>query len=134
MGQSLQDSGIAAAALPLIDISAPKSPQAVRNTWERLREFRAVMFVSPAAVDWFFRLRPPSCMWPASTLALAPGPGTAAVVRQHGQPAGLSEDQLISPGAEAPQFDSETLWPLLAPIDWNGQKVCIASGGDGAEA
>lgn len=130
----LQASGITASALPLIGISAPESAAPIQEVWSHLSRYRAVMFVSPAAVDWFFRLQPPHCTWPAGTLATAPGPGTASDIRKAGIESGFPDIRVISPGSESPQFDSESLWPLLAPFDWRDQRVCIVSGGDGKEA
>ncbi len=132
--QALRDAGLQAQALPLIGITPPADTAAVESIWMHLHQFRALMFVSPAAVDWFFRLRPGPARWPEGTLATAPGPGTAKELLARGSTVGLTPQQIISPGADAPQFDSETLWPLLAPLDWSGQRVCIISGGDGQDA
>jgi uroporphyrinogen-III synthase len=126
--------GTPAAALPLIDIAAPHDAQAVSHAWLRLPETRLVMFVSPNAVAWFARQRPPTARWPEHTLACAPGPGTAQAILTLMSGAGLSERQLISPPTSSAQFDSEHLWPLLAPLDWQGQRVMISSGGDQSDA
>ena len=132
--QSLCEAGLPAKALPLIGIAAPEDVTAVQLLWRQLPDIRALMFVSPAAVEWFFRLRPTDATWPASVLATAPGPGTAKELLAQGAPVGLTSEQIISPGPDAAQFDSETLWPLLAPLNWERQRVCIISGGDGQEA
>jgi uroporphyrinogen-III synthase len=128
--QALRQAGVPAQALPLIAITAPPRPDEVARLWRQLAGHRALMFVSPASVEGFFRLRPEGCTWPLGTLAAAPGPGTAQVLLQAGAPAGLSEDQVVSPAADAEQFDSEHLWPLLAAMDWHGRRVAIVSGGD----
>lgn len=131
----LQSHGIDAHPLPLIAIDGPADPDAVTRTWHELGQHRALMFVSPAAVEWFFRLRPPGALWPTDTLAAAPGPGTAAALLAAGETTGLTPRQLVSPDAQtAKQFDSETLWPLLAPLPWEGARVAIISGGDQQEA
>lgn len=132
--QALQQAGVAAQALPLIAISAPANSQPVTQLWRDLTAYRALMFVSPAAVDWFMRLRPEQTPWPAHTLAAAPGPGTAKQLLAQATPCGLQIEQIITPAADAPQFDSETLWPLLSEHDWDQQKVCIISGGDSKDA
>lgn len=132
--QAIQQAGVAAHALPLIAISAPANSQAVTQLWRDLASYRALMFVSPAAVDWFMRLRPEQAQWPQGTLAAAPGPGTAKQLQAQAAFCGLQAEQLIAPAADAPQFDSETLWPLLAPYDWGNHKVCIISGGDSQDA
>lgn len=127
---ALREHHLDAHALPLIGIDAPVNPNAVQEAWRSLDQQRLLMFVSPAAVDWFFRLRPADARWPSSTLAAAPGPGTANRLIQSGAPSGLSANLIVSPAAEAKQFDSESLWPLLAPMTWQGQSVLIISGGD----
>lgn len=131
---ALQEAGVAAQALPLIAITAPANSAPVMQLWRDLASYRALMFVSPAAVDWFMRLRPEGAVWPANTLAAAPGPGTAKQLLSCAASSGLQGEQIISPAADAPQFDSETLWPLLAPLDWVDQRVCIISGGDNQDA
>lgn len=130
----LQSNGLAAHALPLIAIGGPADPQAVLQTWRDMSQLRLLMFVSPAAVEWFFKLRPEGATWASGTLAATPGPGTAHSLLAAGQSVGLKPEQVLSPHASAAQFDSEALWPVLAPLDWQGQQVAIISGGDQQEA
>jgi uroporphyrinogen-III synthase len=130
----LQSNGLDAHPLPLIDIRGPANPAPVAELWHTLASQRLLMFVSPAAVNWFFRLRPAGAIWPVGTLAASPGPGTAHSLLNAGAETGLSSDQIICPNASAEQFDSETLWPLLSPLRWQGQQVAIISGGDQHEA
>ena len=132
--EALAHAGVTAQALPLIAITPAPRPDAVTRLWQTLDHTRALMFVSPAAVDGFFQLRPPGATWPSTTLATAPGPGTANALRQVGAAAGLRPEQVVSPQADAPQFDSEALWPLLASMNWSGQAVTIVSGGDASGA
>jgi uroporphyrinogen-III synthase len=132
--QALLALGEQADALPLISISAPAKPEAVEQAWHALPELRLVMFVSPNAAQWFANLRPQGALWPKGTLAAAPGPGTAQVVQTALATSGLGADHIITPGHDCDQFDSEHLWPLLAPLDWQGQRVLIISGGDSTEA
>ncbi|RZK98832.1 MAG: uroporphyrinogen-III synthase, partial [Rubrivivax sp.] len=100
----------------------------------QLPQARLLMFVSPSAVEWFFRLRPADALWPHGTWAAAPGPGTARALAQTALNAGLHLPQVICPGEDAAQFDSETLWPLLQAFDWSGQAVWTISGGDRQDA
>lgn len=140
--QSLREAGVPAQALPLIAITEPPRPDDVCRLWQDMADARtpsavrprALMFVSPAAVDGFFRLRPEGGTWPQDVLAAAPGPGTAQVLLQAGATCGLRSQHIVSPGAEAEQFDSETLWPLLEPLGWRNSRVVIASGGDASGA
>lgn len=128
--EQLRQAGVPAQALPLIAITEPPRPDDVTQLWQALPAHRTLMFVSPAAVEGFFRLRPEGLHWPSTTLATAPGPGTAQALLQTGGVAGLRAEQVVSPSAEAEQFDSEALWPLLAPLAWQGSRVAIVSGGD----
>lgn len=135
--EALAAQGVDAQPLPLIAIDGPPQPEAVVRLWHNLAQQRLLMFVSPASAEWFFRLRPhalpdgsPAPGWPAQTLAAAPGPGTAQAVLALGVAAGLTADSMVSPPEHSAQFDSEALWPLLAPMDWQGQRVTIVSGGD----
>jgi uroporphyrinogen-III synthase len=105
----------------------------VQRLWRHLAEQTLLMFVSPAAVDWFFRLRPASARWPAQTLAAAPGPGTAQALLQSGAACDLRGEHIIQPAATADQYDSEALWPLLATLPWQGRNVSIIGGGDQGE-
>lgn len=130
----LQSNGLDAHALPLIAIDGPADPAPVLQTWRQLASHRLLMFVSPAAVDWFFRLRPLDATWPEGTLAATPGPGTARSLIEAGLDCGLRPEQILSPDAQSEQFDSEALWPVLAPLAWQGQQVAIISGGDQQEA
>lgn len=130
----LQAEGADAVALPLIAIHGPVDPAPVQALWRQLAQARLLMFVSPSAVEWFFRLRPSDARWPASTLAAAPGPGTARALSQAAEQAGIDLPPPISPGHDAPQFDSEALWPLLQGLNWTGQAVWTISGGDRQDA
>jgi len=139
--EALTAQGVPAQPLPLIAIGAPHDADAVARLWHTLPQQRLVMFVSPAAAEWFFRLRPSSSpdsgmppTWPAQTLAAAPGPGTAQAVLELGVGAGVMAQHLVSPPEHSEQFDSEALWPLLAPMAWQGQRVCVVSGGDATGA
>lgn len=132
--QSLRGQGVDALALPLIGIGAPPRPYAVADIWRQMANYRALMFVSPAAVQWFFQQRPDGVAWSTNTWAAAPGPGTAQALRMAGQQAALDHHQVLTPAHDAAQFDSEHLWPVLAELPWAGQKVAILSGGDNQEA
>ena len=127
---ALREYELTAHAMPLICIGAPANPTPVLDLWQRLDRQRLLMFVSPSAVDWFFQLRPPEATWPSCTLAAAPGPGTAQRLIQAGARCGLAARQILSPAPDAKQFDSESLWPMLAPLRWQDQAATVISGGD----
>ncbi len=137
----LQAAGVPAAAVPLLGIAAADSEtdrMALEQAWVQLPRCRAVMFVSPNAVSGFFDAASTSAAtagtgkprsWPAHTWAVAPGPGTAAALEARG----LAASQIVQPPADAPQFDSESLWPALATQEWAGQDVLVVRGEGGRE-
>lgn len=154
LAAALSGCGIDAQPLPLIAIGPPADEGRVAAAWAELGRHTAVMFVSPAAAEGFFRLRPqggPSSAvspgaagdghasstptptpWPARCHAAAPGPGTGRVLLGLGVPAA----QLVMPAADAEQFDSESLWPQLAPLfpaDGQTRSLLIVGGGDAGQ-
>jgi uroporphyrinogen-III synthase len=127
--KSLSDAGIAALALPLIDIAASPDPAAVEQAWRTLSRQRLVVFVSPNAAECFFAQRPPDAAWPDSVAAASIGPGTTQALRRLGVPAA----SIIEPAANAARFDSEALWARLAGRDWSGADVLIVRGDGGRD-
>lgn len=130
--EALRAQGWPAQALPLIEISDPHDP-AQRATLAHWRahwfEADAIMFVSAAAVGHFWSpatpARAPDAM---HTRFWAPGPGTARVLAQALAPLGLGAAQIDAPPADAAQFDSEALWPVVAPQLRAGSLVLIVRG------
>ena len=125
--RELQALGLAASALPLIEITALDDPAPLRQAWRDLSQRTLVMFVSANAVEHFFAAAPPGRGWPAGVLAGSTGPGTSAALRSAGVPVPL----LVEPAADAPKFDSEALWERLASRQWAGLSVLVVRGEDG---
>lgn len=125
----LKAEGLDAVALPLIAISAGSKQAALDQAWQDLALNRMLVFVSPNAVQQFFALRPEGQVWPAQTLAATVGPGSARALREAGVPAELVRE----PAADAPSFDSEALWQVLSPLDWQGARVLLVRGDGGRE-
>lgn len=122
----LRAAGLDAVALPLIAIEPLDDPAPLQAAWQRLSDYDALMFVSAAAAEHFFcgiDVRLPSTLrfW-------ATGPGTTRGLREAGVPASAID----APPADAPQFDSETLWRLVAPQVRPGFRLLIVRGGDAA--
>lgn len=124
---ALQARGIAARALPLIDIAAGLQSEALaqaRRDCATPGHYRALMFVSGNAVLHFFtggaRLAPGTRAW-------SPGPGTARALQAAGVPAA----QIDGPPPDAAQFDSEALWPVVRPQIHGGDRVLIVRGSQG---
>ncbi len=121
--------GLAAEALPLIDILPLADTRPLRSAWAELAEFALLVFVSPNAVLHFFALAPAGARWPAGVLAAATGPGTAAALRA----AGVPDAAVVEPAADSPSHDSESLWLQLAGHDWAGRRVRVVRGEDGRD-
>jgi uroporphyrinogen-III synthase len=124
----LAELGVEAVALPLIEILPARDPAPVIAAWERLDNVDLAVFVSPNAVEQFFRHadRP----WPAQTLAACVGPGSAQALLERGVPA----DCIVQPGADANSLDSEHLWQQLSPRRaWAGARVLLLRGDGGRE-
>jgi uroporphyrinogen-III synthase len=123
--------GVAARALPLIAILPAPEPARVAEAFAAVAASSAqpvVVFVSPNAVHGFFDA---AAMpgWPAHARAAATGPGTVAALRERGVPV----DRIVAPDAEAPQFDSEALWSLVATWPWAGRPAWIVRGNGGRD-
>jgi uroporphyrinogen-III synthase len=125
----LRAKGIDAAALPLTGIAPAINTMPVVLAWVQLAKRKLVVFVSPNAAEQFFAVKPAGMFWPAQTHAASPGPGTSQVLLKLGVP----RDNIIEPAADAPQFDSESLWTQLATMDWKGASVLLVRGDGGRE-
>ena len=130
--RDLQTAGYNAVALPLITIGPVADTTHLQQAWLALPSYAGVMFVSGNAVDYFFKskpaLAPVSIALVAPELrAWAPGPGTANALLR----AGVAPARIDAPALEAGQFDSETLWSVVAPQVKPGDRVLIVRGGAG---
>lgn len=127
--QQLQDSGLVANGLPLIEIAGPADMHSVAQAWLRLPEFDAAMFVSGNAVDHFFALKPTetpvySAQAAIKTRALVTGPGSYAALQRAGVAAALID----APDAQQGQFDSEALWAVMGHSVVPGYRVLVVRG------
>lgn len=123
---ALRQAGHEAWALPLITIAPAPDLAAVRQAWQQLDRYLGVMFVSANAVEGFHAARPAGDA--RSFEAWATGPGTVRALRQ----AGVSDDRIVAPTDEAPQFDSEALWDLVGERIRPGVRVLVVRGADAA--
>ena len=136
--EQLQQRGVAAEALPLIEVAAASAREPVRLAWQQLPNYAAVMFVSGNAVEHFFELNQALAQEKYGLLAInnvakfnltglramAPGPGTAQALRA----AGVPDGQIDAPPADAAQFDSQTLWQVVGGRPWQGKRALIVRG------
>jgi uroporphyrinogen-III synthase len=123
--------GWPAQALPLIQITEPRGADAAHRLHQmraRWAQFDALMFVSGAAVQHFFAADVPQADALTRTRFWAPGPGTARRLAQALAGVGQGVDRIDAPPPDAAQFDSESLWPVVAPQLRAGSRVLIVRG------
>jgi uroporphyrinogen-III synthase len=131
--RALCERGWPAVALPLIDIGPPRDPESL-DALQRARadwpSFDALMFVSAAAVQHFFAGNSP---WAESrpghrTRFWAPGPGTARALADALARRGVEASRIDAPPADAAQFDSEHLWPVVRDQVREGLRLRVVRG------
>jgi len=123
--------GVAARALPLIDILPAPDPARVAEAFAAVAASPSepvLVFVSPNAVHGFFDAAAASA-WPAHARAAATGPGTVGALRERGVPV----ERIVAPADDAPQFDSEALWARVAAWPWAGRPAWIVRGNGGRD-
>ncbi|HYW58753.1 MAG TPA: uroporphyrinogen-III synthase [Polaromonas sp.] len=138
--RDLQELGITAEALPLLEIAPLPPSEQLSRVWTEMNTYAALMFVSGNAVECFFESNMPLAQHLRAKLAiyliagdvrfLAPGPGTVKALRH----AGVPIDRIDAPAADAIQFDSEALWAVVGRQDWQGRRVLIVRGQGAANA
>lgn len=133
--------GLQAEALPLIGIG-PCTDPAAHQALLRARQlalkpghYRAVMFVSGNAVQYFFAQdQTPAfdaeALLAPDTRAWTPGPGTERALLE----AGLASLQIDGPSPDAAQFESEALWQNVQGQVRPGDRVLIVRGTSPATA
>lgn len=122
----LRNAGLDAVALPLIGIASMANVAPLRAAWSRVAGYAAVMFVSPNAVEEFFKQRP--CDAPMTPRCWATGPGTARAL----QKVGVAPVAIDVPDAASDSLDSEALWACVRSQVKPGKRVLIVRGGDAA--
>lgn len=132
--QALAARGWPAEPWPLMVIGPPTGPDA-RSALQHWREhwhtLDALMFVSAAAVSHFMAgaVAPPAG---ARTRFWAPGPGTARAIAAQIARWGLEASRIDAPPGDADQFDSEHLWPVVAPQMAPGRRLLVVRGASDA--
>lgn len=145
--QALGAAGFDPLPLPLMGFGPPTDLAALARGRQAVVHVGAVMFVSPQAVHAFFQgnlskksllsldnkglfatindsLESPSPWHTGAVRCWAPGPGTARALVQWGVP----PDCIDQPPAQAPQFDSEALWPVVKAQAVAGFKLLLVRG------
>ncbi len=113
-----------------MDIVPVCDADVLSGIWRRLPSMHLAFFASPNAVDAVMAARPADIGWPDGLWAACVGPGSAGALRRAGVPAA----RVLAPSTDAPQFDSEALWPMLdALAPWGGKQVMLLRGQGGRE-
>lgn len=148
--QALAESGFEPVSLPLMAFGPPADVQAWARCRQNVGACAAVMFVSPQAVHAFaagfheekwpqaldgeaypaitsdsIKTSEALPMATASWRCWAPGPGTAQALMAHG----VCASRIDQPPADAEQFDSEALWPVVRHQLRPGMRVLVVRGG-----
>jgi uroporphyrinogen-III synthase len=124
--QGLNDLGLDAQSLPLMAIGPVADMHPVQMAWQDIAQYHAVMFVSANAVRYFFQAATqPALSW-GQTRAWVTGLGSRAALLAVGVP----ESRIDAPASDAPQWDSEALWAVIAPQVQAGQRVLMVRGAD----
>ena len=126
---ALADAGYQSVALPLIGVLPPEDPTVVVNAWGRLDSFDAVMFVSGNAVDHFFALKPALAQPFAESAhgkprAFVTGPGSLSALKR----AQVDLRRIDMPDRDGGQFDSESLWAVVAKQVHAGFRLLVVRG------
>ena len=135
--ESLRTAGLDAVALPLIVIEPVTDVSELVAIWQQVHTYDAIMFVSGAAVEYFFKQKKaltPGARAQAATNPIAitrfwaPGPGTARALRR----AGVDAHAIDQPAADAGSFDSEALWACVHAQVGPGTRILIVRGSNAA--
>ena len=123
---TITQAGFEVLSWPLIEVKAHEDQKRINAALAAWDNYQAVMFVSRAAVQHAFLHQSPRAGW-GHTRCWATGPGTRQALLE----AGVAESLIDSPPLQAAQFDTETLWPVVAPQLVAGRPVLLLRGSDG---
>jgi uroporphyrinogen-III synthase len=128
--ETLIAQGVNAIAFPLIEVHSLIDGNALNQSWEVYKKYRALMFVSSNAVKFFFHHCSKDCRdktfpFPGQRL-WATGPGTAKVLSQEG----IHTSVVDAPNIDMAKFDSEALWSLVSSQVRVKDRVLIVRGQD----
>ncbi|GAB4399659.1 MAG: hypothetical protein OHK0048_13570 [Rhodoferax sp.] len=130
---ALRKRGFNAQSLPLLATRALPDPSALRRVWQRLGDYAAVVPVSAQAVHYFFEQKPAPAHDHSAQAApkfeyWVVGEGSRRALLAHG----VEDARIITPAPNAMQWDSESLWAVVAPRCRPGQRALIVRGDDAA--
>ncbi|HEU0231188.1 MAG TPA: uroporphyrinogen-III synthase [Burkholderiaceae bacterium] len=126
LASQLRQAGIDVSVQPVLRLIPAATPAPVPGG------FDLVMFVSAAAARFYFEQihGGRGASWPDTTLACTVGPASARALRDAGV---IPAENIVHPGPESPNHDSEALWALLAPRLPAIKRALIVRGETGRE-
>lgn len=132
----IEQRGISAVALPMIDIVAVADRTPLAKAWKDLAKYDALMFVSSNAVSHFFAAGSAEVLsrW-GQAANQAPrvwvtGPGSRAALLAQGVPA----THIDMPAPTSQSLDSEALWLQVEPQIQAGTRILIVRGDKASES
>jgi uroporphyrinogen-III synthase len=132
--EALTQAGWPVKVLPLIRVGPPADladRAALVAARVRAPACDAILFVSTPAVQHFFEGLNAAHWAGATTRFWAPGPATARALSNELRRLGIDSSRIDQPPAGAAQFDSEHLWPVVAPQVGHGRRVLVVRGTSG---
>ena len=129
LAQRLRQAGRDVLVLPALRIE-PLEPERLPHP----RDFDLVVLVSGNAVRHYLSqclVRDTGFKWPRDTAAAVVGPGSAAALQSAPEWNGAAT--LLRPAADAPSYDSESLWTSIQQQGFAARKVLVVRGNVGRD-
>lgn len=124
LARLIESRGGEAIRFPVIEITEPRNPQALRSIIDRLQDFALAIFISPNAVKRAMNLILARGGWPPVVRAACVGRGSARELETFG-----IENVIVPPD----RFDSEALLERPELINVKGKRIVIFRGKGGRE-
>ncbi len=118
----IEQAGGIALRLPVIEIAAPTDIQTAQDKLGQLKNFSLAIFTSANAVEWLFRLVPPTFSWPDHVRVAAIGKRTASLLKAHAIAVDITPEQ---------GFNSESLLQTDAMRSISGKQIVLFKGEGG---
>ena len=116
LARLIESRGGEAIRFPVIEITEPRNPQALRSIIDRLQDFALAIFISPNAVKRAMNLILARGGWPPVVRAACVGRGSARELETFG-----IENVIVPPD----RFDSEALLERPELINVKGKRIVI---------
>jgi len=131
LAEKLQDAGRQVSIFPLFEIEPLTVNPELDSAMRELSRFAMVIFVSPNAVDaWFRRVSEATWRWPSAVAIGVVGAASRQALYKHG--VDQTEVRIVSP-VDTERTDSETLLAALDIEALRGKKVLLVRAESGRE-